>query len=101
MQNYTVARLREIATRMEIKSTTKTRKPELIAAISAGVDETHMAGLIENTQRVKAEPFVPPFVCTVKMSNKRRVHNYRKQNGTSKLTPAQRRRIAKNERSPA
>lgn len=109
LEIYTVPRLREIATRMEIPHTTKTRKPELVAAIAARIDFEHGSeyARVMQEQHRPAEPedsYTLPGtgatwtgpLATEMRKHVRKVENYHRQNGTKKLTPAQRRRLRKN-----
>ena len=82
LNTYTVAQLREIAARMDIKHTTKTRKSEFVASIDAMIFVAHTDALVDNA-------LFPMRVTYV--LNRERV--YTAQNGCDRLTPRQARRI--------
>lgn len=97
LEKYTVAQLRDIASEgrmVGVSFTTKTRKPELVAAIAAKVDYLHGEALVEKAQR-EAVDLLPDFEMTVSMVDVVRAGNYRRQNGCNKLTPKQERRRRK------
>lgn len=97
LEKYTVAQLRDIATEWRMPGlsfTTKTRKPELVSAIAAKVDYLHGEALTEDAQRAEIE-LLPDFEMTVAMSDEARADNYRRQNGSDRLTYKQRRRLRK------
>jgi hypothetical protein len=91
MQNYTVPQLREIAARLFVHHTTKTRKVDLIDAIRIQVNTAHEMALIENARR-------PVTLIDFSLSRSgydalKRERVYKRQNRCDKLTPRQARRI--------
>lgn len=104
---YTVASLREIATRMGLTVPSKSVKADIVALIVAGIDTAHAEAWDMNDDFDSSHTFTEQsdgsFTLVrpvASLSDRgeilaRKVNAYMRQNGTDKLTPAQWRRVRK------
>ena len=105
---YTVAALREIATRMGLTAPSKAVKADIVALITDAIETAHAEALEINASfdvttekllklaiKPSARKSYTQRTLSVEDRMRNRVQNYMESNGTDKLTKAQLRRIRK------